>query len=369
MQQQRIFHRLGSSFANELSAQVNACIARDKELVRVYNEDMAGGKWNKMMSSKHVAFFNWNGDGSDYPRTGKLNLPAAGEVFAALPGSDTPLWDGDAALPVLSDLENNSAFFFVSSTAETAPAFSVEKDREWIKLTEEKIGCATWKYTVSVNWESCGLPAGDTAGKITLTTEGRVLELAVTARRTEVTAAKENHFVESIGVVSIPAQCYTAIRNSEGTDWCFIDNYGKGDSCSMKVLPADTFCTDPAAAPALDYSFTVNHGGEYTVTAVIAPTNDPVKFKGQKLAFRLDEEAPLVVDSLPVNYAAGEPEDENWCRYVLDNCRRVSVKMELSEGEHTLRFIHLDAGIVLQKLEIAQQPSDAFYGYPVTFRT
>jgi len=367
--QQRIFHKLGSSYANELSAQVNACIARDKELVRAYNEDMSGGKWNKMMSSKHVAFFNWNGEGSDYPRTEKLSLPAAGEIFAALPGSDEPLWEGGAVLPVLSDLENNSAFFFVTFTAESAPAFSVEADKEWIKLTAEKIGCATWKYTVSADWDSTELSDGDSAGTIALSTEGRVLELTVTARRTTVTVAGINHFIETVGVISIPAQNYSAIRSGESADWCFIDNYGKGDSCSMKVLPADTFCADPNTAPALDYNFAINHGGEYTVTAIIAPTNDPIKFKGQKFALQLDGEAPVVVDSLPSPYAAGEPEDENWCRYVLDNCRRVSVKMGLSEGDHTLRFIHLDAGIVLQKLEIAQQPSEAFYGIPTTYHT
>lgn len=366
--QQRIFHRLGSSYANELSAQVNACIARDKKLVRAYNEDMAGGKWNKMMSSKHVAFFNWNGDGSDYPRTEKLKLPAAGEIFAALPGSGEPLWEGEAALPVLSSLENNTAFFFVTSTAESAPAFSVEADSAWVKLDAEKIGSATWKYTVSADWDSVDAAAGDYPAVITLSTEGRVLELAVTARRAAFCAADGERFVESLGYVSIPAQHYSSARCGEGTEWCFIDNYGKGDSCSMKVLPADTFCTDPATAPALEYSFTVSHGGEYTVTAIIAPTNDPVKFKGQKLALQLDAEAPLVIDSLPAGYAAGETEDENWCRYVLDNCRRVSVKMTLTEGNHTLRFIHLDAGVVLQKIEIAQQPSESFYGYPATFR-
>ncbi len=367
--QQRVFHKLGSSYANELSAQVNACIARDKELVRAYNEDMSGGKWNRMMSSKHVAFFNWNGEGSDYPRTEKLSLPAAGEIFAALPGSAEPLWEGEATLPVLSNLENNSAFFFVTSTAESSPAFIVEADKIWIKLSSEKIGCATWKYTVSADWDSLDASAGDYTAAITLTTEGRVLELTVTARRTAVTAADSKRFIESVEAVSIPAQAYAASRGSEGADWCFIDNYGKGDSCSMKVLPADTFCTDPATAPALDYNFTINHGGEYTVTAVIAPTNDPVKFRGQKFAFQLDGETPVVVDSLPVPYAAGEPEDENWCRYVLDNCRRVAVKMELTEGDHTLRFIHLDAGIVLQKIEVAQQPTDAFYGIPATYHT
>ncbi len=366
---QRKFFKAGSSYANELSAQVNACIARDKELCRQYNQDMTGGKWNKMMSSKHVAFFNWNGDGSDYPRTQKLSLPAAGEIFALLPGSTEPLWDGEAALPVLSNLEENTAFFFVTSTAETAPSFSVESDCAWINLTVGKIGCATWKYTVSIDWTDGCVPEGDSSGKIVLTTEGRTVELAVTARRLAVPAADGKQFIESIGVVSMPSQDYADRFDGNGTGWCFIDNYGKGDSCSMKLLPADTFVTGTDGAPWLEYRLTINHPGEYCVTAVIAPTNDPVKFKGQKFAFALDNAQPVVINSLPEVYAAGDPDDEHWSRQVLDNCRRCTVKMNLEAGDHRLRFIHQDAGIVLQKIEIAPEPSDSFYGYRPTFRT
>ena len=366
---QRIFCRAGSSYANELSAQVNACIARDKELCRQYNEDMANGKWNKMMSSKHVAFFNWNGEGSDYPRTQKLNLPAAGEVFALLPGSDVPLFEGEAVLPVLSDLENNTAFFFVTSTAETSPRFSVDADREWIKLAAEKLGSATWKYTVSIDWNSADLSDGDTCGKVTLTTEGRAVELNVTARRTPVSADADKLFIESIGIISIPSHDCADRFDGDGTEWCFIDNYGKGDSCSVKLLPADTFVTSADGAPWLEYRFAINNPGEYFVTAVIAPTNDPVKFKGQKFALALDGAQPMVINSLPEIYAAGDPDDESWSRQVLDNCRRCTVKLELTAGNHSLRLIHQDAGIVLQKIEIAQKQSESFYGYRTTFRT
>ncbi len=364
--QQRIFHKLGSSYANELSAQVNACIARDKELCRQYNEDMSGGKWRKMMSSKHVAFGNWNGEGSDYPRTEKLALTPAGEIMVALPGSTEPLWEGKAELPAISDLENNPAFFFVTATGENPAPFSLSVSHPCIVLSQEKIGASTWRCDVSVDWSKAESHITDSV--ITLTTEGRVIELAVRACVTSLAESGSKRFIESIGVICMRAEDYSVSENPEGTQWCFIDNYGKLDSCSMKVLPADTFASDPAAAPYLEYQFTINNPGEYTVTAVIAPTNDPIKFKGQKFAFRLDDNQPVVVDSLPEGYAAGDPDDEYWCRGVLDNCRRISVKMNLAAGNHSLRFIHLDAGIVLQKIEIAVKESDTFYGYRPTYR-
>ena len=76
----------------------------------------------------------------------------------------------------------------------------------------------------------------------------------------------------------------------------------------------------------------------------------------------------VVIDTLPAGFAAGVPEDPDWCRYVLDNCRRVNARFQLAAGEHKLRFVHIDAGVVLQKIEVAKKPSKAFYGYRATYR-
>lgn len=46
--------------ANEWAAEVKRCFDRDAELMRSYNEDIAGGKWNGMMTQKHIGYTIWN---------------------------------------------------------------------------------------------------------------------------------------------------------------------------------------------------------------------------------------------------------------------------------------------------------------------
>ncbi len=362
---QRIFYRLGASCANALADEVDACIALDRELVRQYNCDMAGGKWNRMMSSEHVAFFNWNGEGADYPRCERLSLPETGKAFLSLPGEDMPA-AGCVQLPVLSDLELNSAFFFVTASGRSMPEYSLECSCDWIKLEKAEPFSGMHRYTVTIDRDKL---TGEDTGFIRFACADDSAELAVRIVHTQAAPAEDRRFIETLGYISMNAGDCSVRCDGKDCAWQFIENYGKACSGSMKVLPADTFITDPDSAPYLEYRFTVTHPGEYTVTAFLAPTNDPVKFKGQRFALRLDDGQNITVDSLPENYAAGAPDDKRWCTYVLDNCRRCPVKLHLTAGEHSLRFIHMDAGIVLQKIEIAQKPSDSFYGYPATIHT
>lgn len=46
--------------ANEYADRVERCFRRDAELMRQYNHDIAGGKWNGMMTQKHIGYTSWN---------------------------------------------------------------------------------------------------------------------------------------------------------------------------------------------------------------------------------------------------------------------------------------------------------------------
>jgi len=47
---------------NGYAALVEEAIAKDRELMRHYNEEMSGGKWNKMMSQPHLGYVAWNAE-------------------------------------------------------------------------------------------------------------------------------------------------------------------------------------------------------------------------------------------------------------------------------------------------------------------
>ena len=48
--------------ANGFAKLTEEAIAKDRELMRHYNEEMSGGKWNKMMSQPHLGYVSWNAE-------------------------------------------------------------------------------------------------------------------------------------------------------------------------------------------------------------------------------------------------------------------------------------------------------------------
>ena len=52
---------------NGFAALVEEAIAKDKELMRHYNEEMSGGKWKKMMSQPHLGYVAWNAENAAPP--------------------------------------------------------------------------------------------------------------------------------------------------------------------------------------------------------------------------------------------------------------------------------------------------------------
>ena len=52
--------KAGSPDANDWAEQVKCCFRRDSLLCASYNHDIAGGKWNGMMTQKHIGYRSWN---------------------------------------------------------------------------------------------------------------------------------------------------------------------------------------------------------------------------------------------------------------------------------------------------------------------
>lgn len=53
-------YKKGLPQANEWGAEVKRCFERDAELMRSYNKEIAGGKWDGMMTQKHIGYKSWN---------------------------------------------------------------------------------------------------------------------------------------------------------------------------------------------------------------------------------------------------------------------------------------------------------------------
>ena len=58
-------NQVGSPDANLWADRVADCFRRDSLLCAAYNHDIAGGKWNGMMTQKHIGYRSWN---DNFPR-------------------------------------------------------------------------------------------------------------------------------------------------------------------------------------------------------------------------------------------------------------------------------------------------------------
>ena len=75
--------------ADGYADEVERCFNRDAELCRAYNEKLAGGKWNGMMTQKHIGYFSWNDNfpADRLPRTSRIgNAGTGGYVFTGRDG-------------------------------------------------------------------------------------------------------------------------------------------------------------------------------------------------------------------------------------------------------------------------------------------
>ena len=80
-----LFER-GDQAANLWADKVEACFKRDAELMAEYNRDIAHGKWNGMMTQKHIGYFSWNDNfpADRLPRIHRIeNVTAGGFRFDA----------------------------------------------------------------------------------------------------------------------------------------------------------------------------------------------------------------------------------------------------------------------------------------------
>lgn len=358
------FYKMKVSYANVLREKILACIAEDRDLTRRYNEEMSGGKWRHMMSSKHVSFRNWNDEGSEYPSPEELLLPENGQTIVCLFENGQTASEGLLEVPEIPSVENPKRRILLLSTGTDPVCAKLRASEDWIILSERKIAPELTEIEVGVLWQAIHDRG---SGVVTIGLAGGSVELSVAAEKYDLSEVAPGAFPETAGVVSIPCDAFVRKSEPEGSEWVRIENYGK-TGVSMKFLPSDMFFETTERAPSLEYDIFIIHPGRYAVTAYIAPTNNPRKGEGLRIAVSIDEKAPIVIDTLPKGFAAGNPDDPNWCRYVLDNSRRSEVTVDLDKGPHTVRFIPLDAGVVLQKIEVARKPATSFYGYRTTYR-
>lgn len=367
------------------------CIASDQELVRAYNEEMAGGKWKGMMSSNHVGFSHWNDEDWAYPETKELNGSSSQDVILFVEGTKDGCLQGEIQLPTYTSTEQES--YDVLLYRKSKNPVSIHKE-PWILVKENVINEETVQLKISIDWNLCKTEKG----QIILEVDDRSFVIHIHAEQIVIPeGCGQNVFVEGKEIISMEAAHYYGksepgdkiqdarlevlewnqiqkfLKPLEFVDsgycypeWKVIENYGRGES-AVKLFPSTYECNDVESAPFLKYCFYITHSGEYTMSVHLAPSNNLDKMKGLRIAYSMDEGKFEIIDTLPKDYAAGEGSDRVWSKSVLDNVRLSTMRYDLAPGLHTLKIVSVDPGLVIQKIELYKKPSNTYYGYQETY--
>jgi hypothetical protein len=170
-------------------------------------------------------------------------------------------------------------------------------------------------------------------------------------------------FIESNGYVSIELEHYSNIINSNKITWKIIPNLGKTLS---GITPSPVTArpqTPEKDSPRLEYQLYLFTKGEIKVKTYLSPTLDFPKSGGLRYAISIDNEKPQIVN---IN---SDTSLKAWKDNVGNNINiQISKLMVNNQGIHTLEFLMVDPGIVLQKFVIETKDEKYSYlGPPVSF--
>lgn len=288
---------------NGFAALVEEAIAKDKELMRHYNEEMSGGKWNKMMSQPHLGYVAWNAENCAPP---------------------TPMVLADVKCPYSKDV-------LIEELMETQP--------------EPLAGCVVLQADTFTENVPVVLVEH---GQDSLQNTGSRQQAENTAEQ----AANSRWQAENTALQDGACKIFSA-------QFRMIPNYGRSDA-SAKVYPVTMETArlydetgSVEGLPYLEYDFAADQTADYTIRVYLAPSNH---LDGDKVELRygiaVDKQEAVVVNALPKGYIAGDCYEWQWSRAVELNVHIKESRVVLSAGVHKLRFYGIDAGLVLQKIVI-----------------
>lgn len=335
---QRQHARQGRHSATALAERAKALFALDAELQRQYHQDIAGGKWNHLMSQPRIGYTSWNQPRANVmPALAEIDRTAAAPMGVVAEGSDAAVSLGRLVLPPLEAHAREPRWVEVFSRGEKALPFTVRPSLPW--LTTRREGERLW---IDARWDD--VPPGHHRAELLIEAEGglRVVAEVPVFKAAQPLAA--GAFIETAGVVAIEA-AHTAERSAPaGRHWLEVPGLGRTHS-GLTPMPAPAQALTPQDGMVLEYRVHLFAPGPVELHTVLAPT---LKFQpgtGLRYAVALGDEPPQVVN------LHADASERTWERRVSDGVAVHRTRHHVAAaGEQRLRFYALDAGVVLQRL-------------------
>jgi hypothetical protein len=388
-----LYAKQGRVRANDYAKRAQNLFELDKKLSNYYNDSIAGGKWNKMMSDVHIGYKQWSMPRQNsLPELKEVTPLATPTMGIAVEGNESA-WPGtgsEAELPLFDVMKKQRYYIDVFNRGTGSFQYSARAAQPWIKLSKTSGSVdKEERLFVEIDWNA--VPGGNTQGIITI--QQGTVEVPVTVRaiKKSLPNIKEPYFGSLSGEFSIPAQKFNANIPGKGAKWMALPDLGKSEAC-MGIYPVSAPSATPATAPRLEYKIFLSDTGQTKVCLGILPTQDVNPARGLRIAVSIDGGEPQIIDArkgfydefkeytkenlsrskvlkplppLGENYALvsrGQPRRNE----IFDNMRWLDVDFDVkASGMHTLKIFMIDPEVVLEKIVVNPDNSHpSYFGAP-----
>jgi hypothetical protein len=353
-----LYARQGRSSANDMANKTRLLFSSDTSLMGYFNREFAGGKWNHFMDQSHLGYTTWADPPINSLRAVKLkelDLSDTPSMGVSVEGSEAS-WPGEKSDPVLPEFDifnKQSHYIDVYNKGKGSLTYIASTNDPWIKIskTKDTFGFDD-RIWITVDWDN--IPNGINKGSVKISGTTIGVNVSLNAfKPNEINPGTLKGFVEGDGYVSIEAEHYTKITNSNTSRWMKIENYGHTLSAMRATAEVNAAPAIPGKnSPYLEYKMFLFNTGSFDITSIFSPTLNFMADRPLQYAISFDDQPPQVITLVPADYNARNG-NADWEKTVSDNARfSHSIHKIDVQGYHVLKIFMIDPGVVLQKIII-----------------
>ncbi len=350
----QLYSQQGRASANYYADQVKKHFFKDAALTRQFHQTLEDGKWNHIMAQTHIGYTSWNNPPfNKMPEVSYIHTPYTAGLGYVLENGVESRWSRSGlfsrSFPTFDPINDQNYYIEIFNRGQAKLDYTVKAKNDWIQLSTDN-GTVQYeeKINVSIDWAKA--PKGQAKGEIVISGAGQDFTVSVPIDNNSL---EVSGFVENQGVVSINAAHFSKKIDTEAISWTVVPNMGRTHS-AITVGPANAEQQKPgAAAPRLEYEFTIFEGGDLKIETYLSPTLNYKKNEGLKYAIAIDEEEPQIIN---MHEGETQPDWEYpawWNDSVTDHIKKkTSTHKGIQAGKHTLKIWMVDPGVVFQKFVI-----------------
>ncbi|MEO6674760.1 MAG: glycosyl hydrolase 115 family protein, partial [Ginsengibacter sp.] len=324
-----------------------------------YNKQLAGGKWENVMSMKPR-----NLPVHQTPDIPELTIDSASVWSIAPEGfvtKDSSLLQNNSSLslPLFDNLNKQKYFVDIFLSKNQTVTWNASVSNNWIHLSQNngvlspETGNKQIRIWVDVDWSKFGQNRKGN-GNVIFTSGGKQMMLNIQATKiNQPVLSGYNGFIENNGFVAMNATHFSRQTNKPSNQWKLIDGLGYTGS-SLQALPLSLKSKSPTDPDSIkrsngfvEYDFYTFSSAAPSVRVFTLPTHPVNNNMSVRFAVSIDNGPLKIIDTR----TSGRSDE--WKQNVLRNYAVKNEKLQhINAGRHTLRIYTIDPGVVLDRILI-----------------